>query len=130
MPANTNPKFIERGVIGMTQVSTANPNRDGTGALSTLITGGANGTLIDLVRVRATGATTAGMIRLFIDDGTNTRLFQEITVSAITPSGTIPAFSAEWTPTTTPFILPSNWSIKVSTENAETFNVFAIGGDY
>lgn len=130
MPANTNPKFIELGTIGMAQVSVANSNRDGTGTLVTLITGAANGTLIDLIRVRATGATTSGMIRLFLDDGTNTRLFQEITVNAVTPSGTTPAFNAEWTPTTTPFILPANWTIKASTEKAETFNLFAVGGNY
>src|ERR1700743_191257 len=61
-------------------ISTANSNRDGTGTLGTVLTAGANGTLIPSVVVKAQGNTTAGAIRLFIFDGTNTRLFTEISV--------------------------------------------------
>jgi hypothetical protein len=49
-----------------------------------VLTGVAAGTKVFEVRVQATVTTTAGMVRLYYYDGTNTRLFDEIPVSAIT----------------------------------------------
>lgn len=91
----------------------------------TIATGAAQGTLIELIRVKALGTTTAGMVRLFI--GNN--LYEEIQVSAITPSATVETFEDEITPTT-PLVLPSGTILKASTHNAESFVVLAPGGDY
>jgi hypothetical protein len=120
---------VLEGVIGIAQISTANTNRDGTGTIGTVATAGAQGTLIELIRVKATGTTTAGMVRLYIHDGANARLLAEISVSAATPSATVQTFEDELTPTT-PLVLPSGYSLRASTHNAETFNVFAVGGHY
>jgi hypothetical protein len=114
---------------GMQTISTANSNLDGTGTISSaIITGGAYGTLIKTVTVIATGTTTQGMVRLFLYDGTNTRLVSEIEIPAVVPSSTDPAFRV-----TVPvdFALDKDsWSLKASTENAETFNVIAEGLDW
>jgi len=54
---------------GVTQVSTANANRDGTGTLGVVCMAGANGMRIDSLTIQATGTTTAGMLRFFLTKG-------------------------------------------------------------
>jgi hypothetical protein len=132
MPANTNPVFTLTPIIGMAQCSTNNANLDGTGTLATVVTGATNGTRIDRVTVEAITATVASMVRFFIYDGSNTRLFAELPVTAIAPSATVVAFTG-----TLVFdrglVLPYNWSLKASCNfgsGTPTFNVFAIGGDF
>lgn len=129
MAANAIAKFTDGGKVWVGQVSTANTNLDGTGTIATIVTAGSAGSLIELVRVKAVVTTTAGMVRLFIHDGSNARLYKEIAVTAITPSGTVQSFEAEYEPTT-PLVLQSGYSLRASTNNAETFNIIATGGDY
>lgn len=105
----------------LAQVSTANTNRDGTGTIATVLTAGASGSRVDDIVVTATGTTTAGMVRLFINDGSNTRLWTEIPVTAVVPSGTVQAFTSSLL--NQALLLPSGYSLRASTNNAETFNV-------
>ncbi|MFH2140796.1 MAG: hypothetical protein ABIJ97_00130 [Bacteroidota bacterium] len=109
---------------GMVTISTANSNLDGTGTIETVLTAASDGTLIKSITVKAQVNTTQGMVRLFIYDTSNTRLVSEIEIPAVTKSATDPAFEI-----TIPveFALKSGWSLKASTENAETFNVIAEG---
>lgn len=123
------PRFVGGGVVGRVAISTANAGRDGTGIVGTVVTAGAQGTLIELIRVIALGTTTAGMIRLFIHDGAAYFFYAEIAVTAITPAATVKAFDAEYQPTT-PLVLPSGYSLRASTEKAESFHVLAVGGEY
>lgn len=127
MAANTTPIFTLTPIVAVVQIATANTNRDGTGTMGTLLTGATDGTRVTQLKLKATGTTTAGMIRIFYYDGTNVRLITEVPVSAVTPSASTPAWEA-----TIPFaaVIPSAKEIRVSTEKAETFNVFAIGGSY
>jgi len=122
------PLFSQTPRLALVQVSTANTNRDGTGTVVDVITGATNGTRIDRITIAATGTTTAGMIRLYLYDGTNTRLWQEAPVTAATPSGTVSVF--RYVLSSQALILPSGYKIRASTHNAETFNVFAEGGDF
>lgn len=113
---------------GMQTISTANANLDGTGTLSSaIVTGASNGTLIKTITIKAQVNTTQGMIRLFVFDGTNTKLLTEVEIVAVTKSANDPAFE-----TTVPlnYSLKSGWSLKASTENAESFNVIAEGLDW
>lgn len=133
MAANTTPLFVYTPVIAQARISTANTGRDGTGTLGSVCTGASFGTRIDRVTVTATGTTTAGMVRLFVDDGSsNIRLIKEIAVSAITPSGSVAAFASEWVRTDTlpTLVLPSGYILKAGTNNAETFDVVAYGGNF
>lgn len=104
-------------------LSVANTNRDGTGTLVDVVTGPANGCIIEEVTVAATGTTTPGMIRVFIYDGTNTRLERELTVEGITPSGSIRSFQKSFRPTG--LKLTTGQKLQMSTNNAETFHVVA-----
>jgi hypothetical protein len=127
--ANSVPRFIADSVCAVGQVSAANTARDGSGTIVTIVSAGITGTLIELIRVVATGTTTAGVVRLFIHDGSNARLYAELLVTAITPSTSISVFESELIPSK-PLSLPTGYSLRASTHNAETFNVFASGGNY
>lgn len=132
MPAGTTPVFVATPKTYQAQIATANTARDGTGTIGTVATGVANGTVITHVRVQATVTTTAGVVRLWYspDSGTTNRLLKELLITAITPSTTVEAFSVEHV-FTDPLILPDGSALlRASTHNAETFNVFAVGGDY
>jgi hypothetical protein len=105
------------------QVSAANTNRDGTGTLVDVVTPVSTyGAYMTDVLIVATGTTTAGVVRLFLFDGTNNRLHTEQLVTAITPSASVAVFSAT---VTLNFRIPNTWKLKASTHNAETFNVIA-----
>lgn len=122
------PAFSATPRIGTAALSAANTNRDGTGTIVDVLTGVAAGTRIEEVLIEATATTTAGVIRLFLYNGTTSVLFDEILVSAATPSGTVAAFRASRQYAN--LVLPSaSWKLQAATNNAETFNVIAYGGD-
>lgn len=112
---------------GMVRISTANSNLDGTGTLGTVLTAAVNGTFIKTVTIKAQTNTTQGMVRLFIYDGTNTKLISEIEIPAVTKSTTVPSFEKQITVNIT---LKSGYILKASTEKPETFIVIAEGQDW
>lgn len=124
----TQPAYATLPRIGFVALSAANTNRDGSGTLETVITAASEGTRIERIIVQATAATTAGQVRLFLHDGTNARLFREVAIAAATPSATVQAVNAEVSAGPY-FVLPSGWSIRATTHNAETFAVTAMGAD-
>lgn len=129
-----NPNFAATPKLGVATISTANTLRDGTGTLGTVLTAGANGTRIRRIEIQATGVTTAGMVRLFLHDGTTAHLVAEVPVSAATPSGTVAAFTFAFVEDLddtglVPLVIPNTWSLRASTHNAETFKVIAEGAD-
>jgi hypothetical protein len=122
------PVFEATPRISSVAISTANTSRDGSGTVGTVISGVAAGTGVRRVTIQAIGTTTAGMVRLFLYDGTNYRALREVIVTAITVGANVQAFRAEIV--LTDCILPSaSWSIVASTHNAETFHVIAFGAD-
>lgn len=130
MAANINPIFTLTPIIGVVQISTANTNRDGTGTMGTLVTGATDGTRIRRIDMKATVTTTAGMLRFFIYNGSATRLWFEVPVSAATPSGTVEAWSNSKVFADPP-VIPSAYEVRVATNNAETFNIIATpAGNY
>lgn len=123
----TTPRYADTPIIGMEQISTANTGRDGTGTIATIATGATNGTMITRVKVEAAGTTTVGVVRLFIYNGTNTRLYAEVLITAITPSTSSSVWSGDIV--LADFVLPNGYELRASTHNAEAFNVFAFGAD-
>jgi hypothetical protein len=124
----TSPVFAVTPEIGMCTVSVANTNRDGTtGTYETLVTAASGGTKISEIVTQASATTTAGMVRLFLNDGTTTRLFDEISIAAATVSASVKGnrVSTLYSNLT----LPSGWSIRASTHNAVEINVYALGAD-
>lgn len=123
------PEFAATPRQAVQNITTANTARDGFGTIATVFTAGSSGSRIDRVRVVATGTTTDGVVRLYLHDGSNARLLDEVLISAITPSTTVEVASALVT-FTGGLMLPNGWSLRASTHNAESFNVFAEGGDF
>ena len=126
------PQFVGAPQTWMNQVTVANTARDGSGTLVTVATGAAApGTRIDKIRIMGVGTVTAGMIRFFLtpDNGTTKRLIKERPVSAVTPSATAAGFEDEWTMQDGLYLPANTWSLLAATNNAETFNIFAIGGN-
>lgn len=130
MAAATSPIFTDTVRYAAATISTANTNRDGTGTIGTVFTAGADGSLISKVRANAIVTTTAGMVRLYVYTGSVYYLIAELTVDAITVSGTVAAWVEDWTPPGGSLLLPSGHSLRASTHNAESFNIHAIGGDF
>lgn len=124
----TNPAFAVTPRISSVNVATANANRDGTGTVATLITGVAAGTRIAEIVAQARVTTTAGMVRVFLHDGTTFYLFDEIAISAATVSASVKGTRVSVSYAN--LILPSaSWSVRVSTHNAESIDVIALGAD-
>lgn len=121
------PIFVSTIRTEAGEISVANTNRDGTGTIVTIFTAGASGSKVVNIVVKAESNTTAGMVRLFLYDGATYSLWQEISISAITVSGTTQTFYASIAPD---LILETGWSVRASTHNAEVFNVIITGGDY
>jgi len=125
----SNAQYAATPAGAMAVISAANTARDGTGTIVTVETAGASGTRIDDITITATGTTTAGMVRLFLHDGTNARLWREVPVTGITPTASVQAFTA--TLSNLALVLQTGWSLRASTEKAETFNVLVTrAGDF
>lgn len=122
---------LPRVAVGV--ISTANTNRDGTGTgpATAIFTAGASGSKIEEIRVKARGTTTAGMVRIYLWDGSGTdgHLIEEVPVTAITVSSTVEAWESGALTFDNLFI-PTGWSVTASTHIGETFGVFVFGSDF
>lgn len=154
MNTNTTPRFIKEPATGRVAFSTANTNRDGTGTIATVYAAQAasltapsgSGARADRLIIKATGATTAGMIRVYtrVAAGTWT-LIAEVPVAAVAAPG---ATTESWgglrngVAANVGFIdlsdeaagqimnLEPGEEIGVSTHNAEAFVATFLGGEY
>lgn len=82
------PAFISAPRIGRLSLSTANTATDGTGTINDLIVGVSAGTRILSVNVQGTATTVAALVNIFLWDGTQWDLFDQVTISATTGSNT------------------------------------------
>lgn len=132
MAVTATPIFVQAPRSAIGSLATANTNRDGSGTIATVWTAGSNGSRIDHIDIQAYGTTTAGVIRLYIYDGSTAMLWKEILVTAITPSTTLAAWSytLDCTLGQNLLVLQSGYSLRASTHNAENFRCSAIGGDF
>jgi hypothetical protein len=126
------PAFAATPRVGMGLISTANTNRDGTGTLVTIFTAGANGSKIERIRVKAIETTVASLVRIFIHDGSNARLYDEIDVAALTVSQTVKGAEGELDLSTPgkALLLPAGYSLRAAPHDAKQHIVMAFGGDY
>lgn len=138
----TTAQYSTSPTIDVSQISTANTNRDGSGTTVEIAAGPTSaaasgvGKRIVGVVVQGTGTTTAGAIRFFIsvDGGTTKRLIEEVIVSAVTVGASTPAWSAS-VPGLVGIVLPGQVSsntqkLYAATEKGETFNVIVYGATY
>lgn len=75
--------------------------------------------------------TVAGLVYLFLFDGTTYHLYDDIAVTAVTASATVAPFRASRTYTN--FWMKTGWSLRASQSilgNASILKCEAFGGDY
>lgn len=124
----TTPNFASTVKSWAASISSADTSRTAPTNVGTLVTAGSSGSRIDELTVTAAGTSTANIVRVFLYNGSTYYLYQEILISAITPSASVAAFTT--TLTFNSFVIPSGWSVRVTTNNAETYHVSAFGGDF
>jgi hypothetical protein len=123
------PKF------GSAILITAETNLTTPTTVGTIVTAGASGTRIDYIDIQGVATTVAGLINLFVYDGSNYILWNQVPVQAVTSSTTAPAFSALLSSNNNsnimPLTLPSGYSLRAATSVAQTgVRVTAYGGDF
>lgn len=125
------PAFISTPRIGRVSLSTANTATDGTGTINDLITGVSAGTRVLSINVQGTATTVAALVNIFLWDGTQWDLFDQITISATTGSNTAKAYRL--VTAYTDLVLPSaTWKLGATITVAPTtgtVRVAAFGGD-
>lgn len=128
---STAPNYMNAPRIGRCSLSTANTATDGTGTITDLIIGGSSGTRILSINVQGTATTVASLVNLFLYDGTNWDLFDQITISVTTGSNTAKAYRLATA--YTDLVLPSaTWKLGATITVAPTtgtVRVSAWGGD-
>jgi hypothetical protein len=122
------PVFAVTPRIGSVSIATAEASYTAPTNVGTLITGVSTGTRISEIIVKCATTSTAGLIRIFLYDGSNYWFFDEVTVAAATGSATVQQTRVSTTYNN--LILPSNtWSIRVTTSVSQTVHVTALGAD-
>jgi hypothetical protein len=124
----TTPNFAAIPRCSAVSISTADTSRTAPTNVGTLFTAGANGSRIDEIDITAAGNSTANVVRIFIFNGTTYFLLQEILITGITPSASVNSFSTAISFNS--LVIPSGSSVRVTTNNAETYHVIAFGGDF
>lgn len=140
MAANVAPIFPIAPIVGVaslvsptactTRTNVVTANLATTGLIS-LLAAGTYGTRVDKITVHykdTTALSTAGAIWVWIYNGTTAYLFTEILVTAVTGSATVSSFDIS--ATFSNLVLPTGYSLYVSSTIDQDFNVFAFGGDY
>lgn len=125
-----NPSFIGTPRYEHVNVATANTAIDGTGTITTLITGASTGTRVLEINTQCAATSAAALVNLFIttNGGTTWRLFDQITITAATVGNTVKANRN--LATYANLVLPNtSTSIGVTTTISQSTNVIAMGGD-
>ena len=132
---STSAQYASTPKIGSALLTTADTSLTAPTTVGTVFTAGASGSRIDYIDIQGVATTVAGLINLFIFDGTNYFLYTQVPVIAITSSTTAVAFSSTLSSNShsniMPINLPTGYSLRATASVAQTgVRVTASGGDY
>lgn len=132
---STSAQYASTPKVGSALLTTADTSLTAPTTVGTVLSAGASGTRIDYIDIQGVATTSAGIVNLFIYDGTNYILWQQIPVQAITSSTTVPAFasviSSNGNANVMPLTIPTGYSLRATTTVAQTgVRVTAYGGDF
>lgn len=120
-------KVLQEAKTTMADISTANPNLDGTGTMAVIATGALNGTRVNSLSIKAVGNTDNGMIRLFIKESRGAiKLQREFRVPESKQSKVVPAYGRKIL-FEGGLSLPHDYSLLASTECADQFELITEG---
>ena len=121
------PIVAEGSLVAPTAV-TARTNITGTTGLLQLSNTSTNGLRVDSISVKGAGTTAAGLIFVWLYNGTTSYLIDEIICSAVTPSTTVAGdYNAKLYQN---FTLPPTYQLFVSSTISQNYNVTLYGGAY
>lgn len=131
----TSAQYAATPKVGSALLTTADTSLTAPTTVGTVLSAGANGTRIDYIDIQGVATTVAGNINLFIFDGTNYILWNQVNVVAVTSSNTSPAWqatlSSNGNANILPLVLPTGYSLRATTSVAQTgIRVTACGGDF
>lgn len=131
----TSAQYASTPKIGSALLTTADTSLTAPTTVGTVFTAGASGSRIDYIDIQGVATTSAGIVNLFIFDGTNYFLYIQVPVIPITSSTTAVAFSSvlssNGNANILPINLPTGFSLRATTSTAQTgIRVTASGGDY
>lgn len=132
---STTAQYATTPVFGAALLTTADTSLTAPTTIGTILTAGASGTRIDFIEVIGVATTVAGIVNLFIYDGTTYHLWQQIPVIPVTSSTTATSFSSVTatnnSPNVMPMIIPTGYSLRATTTIAQTgVKVIAYGGNF
>ena len=130
-----NAQYAATPKVGSALLTTADTSLTAPTTVGTVVTAGASGTRIDYIEIQGVATTVAGIINLFLFDGTNYILWNQVPVIAVTSGTTAVAFQALLSSNSNanimPLTLPTGWSLRATTTTAQTgIRVTAYGGDF
>lgn len=131
----TDPQFAATINNGTQLIGTAESNLQVPVNASTILTAGATGTKIEEIVVEASttslvATTVAGLVYIFLYDGSTYHLYDVIPVAAITASSTTAPFRV--TRQYQNLVIKTGWSVRASQSiagNASILKVHVFGGD-
>jgi hypothetical protein len=132
---STSAQYASTPKFGSATLTTADTSLTAPTTVGTIVTAGASGTRIDYIDIQGVATTVAGLVNLFVFDGTNYILWQQVPVQVVTSSTTVPAFAAYLSSNSNsnimPLTLPTGYSLRAATSVAQTgVRVTAYGGDF
>ena len=132
---STSAQYASTPKFGSANLTTADTSLTAPTTVGTIVTAGASGTRIDYIEIQGVATTVASLVNLFVYDGTTYVLWQQVPVSVVTSSTTVPAFAAYLSSNSNanimPLTLPTGYSLRATTSVAQTgVRVTAYGGDF
>lgn len=127
------PGFAATPRQGQATIATAETGLVTPTNVGTVFTAGASGSRVERLRAVGAATTAAGLVNVFLHDGSNYRLIRSIVVAVAVPSATVPAWGSDGSGMITfegGLMLPSGWSLRVTTTIAQTIHVTADGADF
>ena len=133
MAAGTSPIFPSAPIVGIASLVSASAITTrtpitGTTGLVQLTATSTNGTRVDAITVKAQGNSTAGLLDVWVYNGTTAYLYDEITIATVTANTTTASNVA--TNTYSTLTLPPTYQLYVSQTVSSNVSVMAFGGTY
>ena len=131
----TTAQYAATPRVASATLTTADTSLTAPTTVSTILTAGSSGTRIDYIEVIGVATTTACLVNLFIYDGTNYILWQQVPIIAVTSSTTAPTYAAYISSNANanimPLTLPTGYSLRAAVTVTQTgVRVTAYGGDF
>jgi hypothetical protein len=125
------PSYATTPSIGAALLGSAETSLTAPTTTSTIITAGASGSKIEAIQVQAIATTVAGLVYVFLHDGSAYRLFDVFTIPANTASSSVAPIQVSEVYDN--LLLETGWSLRMSQSiagNASLLVASAFGGDF